>query len=115
MFVVGAYYHEKFVKGNRKLSLQITRIKAPQKRRRVNAKLLDGVKAPGASLSARPRLIPLESAIKPLSSSDTTEWLISAGVPFAALDPYPFAQLDCEKKNMSIWSCADEITSIFNT
>jgi hypothetical protein len=110
----GAYYHEKFIRSNRKLALEITRIKAPP-RRRITAKAAAAaqeekkMQAAAAFKNFR-RDIQLPAA-RPLSS-DTTEWLINAGVPFAALDPYP-----CEwgqaSSEASIYDCASEITSIF--
>lgn len=119
----GAYYHEKFIRGNRKLSLEITRIKAPPRRRMtakaaaaaLEEKKLHAVAAGIAKEMKMPykrREITLP-APRPLSS-DTTEWLISAGVPFAALDPYPVNRKKDLNSEPSILDCASEITSIFN-
>ncbi|CAJ1964064.1 unnamed protein product [Cylindrotheca closterium] len=119
----GAYYHDKFVRGNRKLALEITRIKAPPRRRMtakaaaaaLEEKKLHAVAAGIAKEMSMPfarREIQLP-APRPLSS-DTTEWLISAGVPFAALDPYPFHRGKDLSPDASILECASEIASIFN-
>lgn len=122
----GAYCHEKFIRGNRKLSLEITRIKAPP-RRRITAKAaavaLEEKKlhaaaagiAKGLSMSRhhQPRREISLPEPKPLTS-DTTEWLICAGVPFAALDPYPFNWGKKVSTDPSIFDCASEITSVFN-
>jgi len=130
----GAYYHEKFIRGNRKLSLEITRIKAPPRRRiasKAATAALEEKKMQAAaagiakSLTSPPRKQQKRQQLrgeislpapKPLSS-DTTEWLISAGVPFAALDPYPFkwGKSVSSSAEPSIFDCASEITSIFST
>jgi hypothetical protein len=49
-----------------------------------------------------------------LPSRDTTEWLISAGVPFSTLDPHPVALMGGGNNNASIYDWAEEITSIFS-
>lgn len=102
----GAYYHESFIRGNRKLSLEITRIKAPPRRRNTSK----GVQ--GKKTLPTPNTI-LQQNVKPLSR-DTTEWLISAGVPFSALDPNPVAALGGSKHASSIYDFADAISSIFS-
>eukprot|EP00980_Cylindrotheca_fusiformis_P022457 scaffold9308_cov115-Cylindrotheca_fusiformis.AAC.20 len=106
----GAYYHDKFVRGNRKLSLEITRIKAPP-RRRISSKGSQKIK----SLSFPKMSMAKEETMMPLSR-DTTQWLINAGVPFAALDPYPVNSRRAGKnsKHSSIYDCAEDITSVFN-
>lgn len=95
---LGAYYHEKFIKGNRNLCLEIKRIKAPLRRR----------------LSERQKETKIEE-VTFLPSADTTTWLISAGIPFSELDPFPIDSVrDLERDYLSVLNaCADEILSVF--
>ena len=110
-FSLSGYYHEKFVQGNKKLCLEITRIKAPPRRRLSLKPLSEQVK----SEKHASRKSNSEEQQEQSSSVDTTEWLISAGVPFSALDPFPVEKASTsEKRHMSIlMDCAEEISSIF--
>ena len=95
---LGAYYHEKFIKGNRNLCLEIKRIKAPR-RRRLNEQ-------------QKERNVEEETF---LPSADTTSWLINAGIRFSELDPFPIDSVrDFERDYLSVLNaCADEILSVF--
>jgi hypothetical protein len=107
--LVGAYYHEHFVRGNRELCLQITRIKAPPSRR-LSPKAIE--QQQDEAIANTPLFSLQSNRLSP--SRDTTEWLISAGVPFSTLDPHPVALMGGGNKNASIYDWAEEITSIFS-
>lgn len=103
----GAYFHPKFIKGNRKQTHEIDRIKGPQGKKRAH---------PFSSQS--------QEDTKGSQHQDTSIWLTGAGIAFSDLNPNSIdtqalghLQTDLTQGtsglSSSLMACADEISSIF--
>lgn len=82
----GGFYHPKFIKGDRQLTHEIDRIKAPQTRKNDGKRTIT-TNSTKATSSANLQTIYQPTILNGPRARGTLEWLVKTGVQFSDLEP----------------------------